>query len=434
MNSETEAMTLPRWWIGLNCLAVLSLPFTLSLPLPLLAKRSIHLTLFDPLIWASASLLILLQLFSAETRRPLRHYLRLWASVTWPAGVLLIVGLISLRQVENFDRQTLVVTGKNIFQFCEYLFVTPLALLPMLYWPKWRPALRLSIAGALLVTLIRAPFWIDNHHVHGMLVALLGCLCLEMILVTGKHPSIRLGIGLLGLALIAIVRSGESLLACLLGFLIVLALRSRIALVSLLVLFFLGLWIFPQRAAKRAVLLAESLQTFRTYRRPGEIMPRTRPTMRAYRWHANLNMIAQNSTAGVGWGRYQRYLDRYYGSLDVPEGRTDAPPEWHNLLTHEPGTYSWFMLTAAETGLPGLAALFLFLAVLLGRAMRINREKRLIGAGGIAGAVVALLLLGLWTNPMVRGAGPVLGLLLTLSTVRLADDSRSALGAEWAAS
>jgi len=167
-----------------------------------------------------------------------------------------------------------------------------------------------------------------------------------------------------------------------------------------------------ERLEKRRIL-ARSMQTFRPQKREGEIVAQSRPTMRAYRWAANLSLIL-NNPLGVGWGQYQRSLQKYYGDLPYPEGTTDDPA-LYDLNANEPLTFSWLFVMACEIGLPGLAALALFLVELLLRATGRNGNSVL--SGGICGAVIGLAIAAVFTSPLVRGAGPLLGVLLALSAL-----------------
>lgn len=150
--------------------------------------------------------------------------------------------------------------------------------------------------------------------------------------------------------------------------------------------------------------------------------------MRYTRWAANLNMIRSNPIFGVGWGQYQKHVTRYYGDIVYPEGSTDDVTLF-DVETNEPLTFAWYFVLAAETGLVGLVAWFVLFGEVAARAIG-RGAQRCLCAGGVMGAVVALLIACLWTSPMVRGAGPLLGLLLAMSGVRHVPDGSEALSRE----
>lgn len=172
-----------------------------------------------------------------------------------------------------------------------------------------------------------------------------------------------------------------------------------------------------ERPAARARRLTEAVQSWRLYRPAGAITPRPTATMRSYRWHANLNMVAANPIVGVGWGQYQRRIAGYRGAVDTPEARTDRP-DLYDLETNEPLSFGWFFLVTGETGGLGALALAVLLgALLVGPRSNMTRPEADYGAGLGEAALAAgavLLVSGLWVSPMVRGCGPLLGFLLAI--------------------
>lgn len=111
-----------------------------------------------------------------------------------------------------------------------------------------------------------------------------------------------------------------------------------------------------------------------------------------------LNVISGNPLFGAGAGRYQAQIGQSYSSLGkIDEQRT------------EPNALNGYLLTAATTGLLGLAVLLLLYGSYLGMA-----RNAVITAGkspwpaALLGAMVALALLTLATNPWVRGMSVVI--------------------------
>jgi len=113
---------------------------------------------------------------------------------------------------------------------------------------------------------------------------------------------------------------------------------------------------------------------------------------------AALNILSGNPLFGAGAGRYQDQIGQSYASLGkIDEQRT------------EPNALNGYLLTAATTGLLGLAVLLLLYGRYLGLAWSAAKT-----AGGtpwpaaLLGAMVALALLTLATNPWVRGTSVVI--------------------------
>lgn len=113
---------------------------------------------------------------------------------------------------------------------------------------------------------------------------------------------------------------------------------------------------------------------------------------------AALNVIRGNPLFGVGAGRYQTRVGQSYASLGmVDEQRA------------EPNAVNGYLLTAATTGLLGLAVLLLLYGRYFGMA---RNAVKTTGIGpwpaALLGAMVALALLTLATNPWVRGTSVVI--------------------------
>ena len=112
---------------------------------------------------------------------------------------------------------------------------------------------------------------------------------------------------------------------------------------------------------------------------------------------AALNVVRANPLFGAGAGSYQDQVGQAYGTL----GKIDEQ-------RNEPNALNGYLLTAATTGLLGLAVLLLLFGSSLGLA------RRAVAAGGapwtaaLLGALAALALLTLVTNPWVRGPSVVI--------------------------
>lgn len=86
-------------------------------------------------------------------------------------------------------------------------------------------------------------------------------------------------------------------------------------------------------------------------------------------WAASLQLLREHPL-GVGIGQFEREIGRYAGSVEetepLDERETIARRDAHNT----------FVLCAAETGLPGLAAFILALSLSWGTLNRLNRRIR----------------------------------------------------------
>ncbi len=439
--SKNNIFSFPPWWGWLGVATVFSMPLAVSLPLPFLVKRELRLTAFDPLVWSCALLLLAWWRLGPE-RRPLQPLVLKWLRCVWPGALLILVGIVSVTQIDILDGKALKLVAKTAFQWGEYLLVAPLVFLTLMENSSWRRRALWGLCGGVIVSIVPI-VWLSpldqvfagqvhphavggllgNRHTYGLFMAVALCLLVswawqEKRAAGGAASAWWLVPGFL-LPFLALYpySAAATLGAALLGLAIVYQRECRCGFIMLPL--FLA-WLFwmgdaQEQAGRRAVLVS-SVQTFHTVKPPGAILPENLLAMRVYRCSANLNMIAKKPWLGVGWGQYQSQRKKYYGTLNLPEGNTRRQ-ELFDVEADEPFTYSWFFLTASELGLLGLAALSIYLAELLARALGRAGARPCLAASGVIGAVAALLVAGLWTSPMVRGAGPLLGLLLAVSAV-----------------
>lgn len=120
---------------------------------------------------------------------------------------------------------------------------------------------------------------------------------------------------------------------------------------------------------------------------------------------AALNLFRTNALLGVGAGQYQAKINMAYGPLgSITDQRL------------EPDMQNGYLLTAATTGLIGLAALLLLFGSAMRSAWAVLRAKRGNGwAAGVLGALLALVLLTLVSVPWVRGTALVAALVLAMA-------------------
>jgi hypothetical protein len=167
---------------------------------------------------------------------------------------------------------------------------------------------------------------------------------------------------------------------------------------------------FPR--AREALLLSVS-----PYRhvRPGDGDSPEQPSMRTRRLQAAANCLREHRASGVGPGRFQDGIKRFYQPPYArPPGASDAV-ESYDVTFDEPGSQSLYEVAAVEGGLVGLLGMAAFLAYALASTAKRTGTPDLgassgpprpsppgLAAGGL-GAAVAVTLAGLFTSFMARG-------------------------------
>jgi len=131
-------------------------------------------------------------------------------------------------------------------------------------------------------------------------------------------------------------------------------------------------------------------------------------SQRYQEWQAALNMMSRHPWLGVGTGSYQLNVGPYY---------EDMPKYAKNLM--EPDALSFYMVWGAATGVPFLL-LFGWMLLRAGRCAahaclgeRSPFDRGL--AAGVIGSLVAFLIGGVFTDPLVRGVGVTTALVLALA-------------------
>jgi hypothetical protein len=143
------------------------------------------------------------------------------------------------------------------------------------------------------------------------------------------------------------------------------------------------------------------------------------PRQRYIEWLAALNVVGEQPALGVGPGNYQLEIGSYYfGTLP-------------NLKSIQPDSYSLYLVTAATTGLLGLACLVAILLHFAAQARGAVRRWPLSSLyGGLArgawGAMCAAVWHNMFSSYLVRGVGLVFIFLLALIAVLSAQNIVSA--------
>jgi len=439
LHREGEALPRPLGW--LITAAVASLPlvdFGGAMPVIALSpKRAINLSIFDFLVWLAALWLLAWRWRNRRTAAPANElWLRSWLAAVWPGIMLLAVGALSVAQINPWEGNALLLAAKNAWQWAEYLIISPLLAMPLLAAPIWRQRLcrallfgtALSVLTAFIdfVALVRTgsngiPHLVGgclgNRYAYTMFVSLALCMLWDEI----SLPAWRIWRWPLAFVAFYPALAAGPLLAGLAGLTLASMARQARTVAAILILGLLAALAFlPPAEARslRGIYLTRSVQVYVPFRHPGTGNIESVHTMRYYRWAAEINLIAARPL-GVGWGKYQRAVNDQMGDIPAPKVQSSDAAAY-DVLAHEPMSFSWFLQSGVEMGLPGLAAVLVFILEILSRAG--GWRGRGSGSPAIAGAAVALLLAGLWTSPMVRGVGPLLGLLLALSHMAAATE------------
>ena len=135
-------------------------------------------------------------------------------------------------------------------------------------------------------------------------------------------------------------------------------------------------------------------------------------------WQAALNMMARSPLFGVGVGCYQVNVGKFYYQQD-PDGTHRMPKYAKNLI--EPDTHSGYMVWGATAGVPFIIIVLAMLtraAKSAGRAFVSQTDRLMRGvAAGILGSLAAVVVLSVFSDPLVRGVGVTLALVLALAEV-----------------
>jgi len=148
------------------------------------------------------------------------------------------------------------------------------------------------------------------------------------------------------------------------------------------------------------------------------------------RWAAGLECLRENPTLGVGPGRFQDQIQRYYlHGLGKGIG-SSAKVEDFDVSFDEPGSHGLYEVAACEGGLLGLAVLAWFLAAAIARSGRAAAGDTSGLAAGALGAAVAVLIAGVFATVLARGVALPLVVVLALGqrAGQLGRESRESAG------
>jgi hypothetical protein len=124
-------------------------------------------------------------------------------------------------------------------------------------------------------------------------------------------------------------------------------------------------------------------------------------------WKPALNMMAENFVTGVGAGNFQLNIgsSEYYGFLP-------------NVKKSEPDTNNLYLVVGSTMGFGGLVCLVGYLLHFWSRAntlwLKVEQGTPMGMAIGLAGSVVAIALINIFTSLFVRGSGLIWALIFAI--------------------
>jgi hypothetical protein len=254
-----------------------------------------------------------------------------------------------------------------------------------------------------------------NRNLLGAYFALLAPVGIALAL-RSRDPLVQVLASLPALAGLFLITSGGAYAALLLGIGVAAAMIGRrrlgIVVVSAAVMAWVALTVVRPAAGDE---LVRSVEPY-VQRRGADVSVDPWFVAHRYRrWQANLYMIQTYPVDGVGPGRYQDKVEGYFPHYLQADktGAQEGEVGNFNVTQDEPDTHGWFWVTTVEAGLPALVLLMWALFYFLGQGIRPpsdpisleNMEQVHDLRAGLCGAVTALLILGIWTSPMVRGLG-----------------------------
>ncbi|MHC4884158.1 MAG: O-antigen ligase family protein [Planctomycetota bacterium] len=418
-------------WLGGAVLLSAPLAVALTIPLDAAGKRNLNLTPFLPLTLLASVWLLGLWWRRGCLGRALYAYLQR----SWPALLVVAASAVSLTQADFGIAQSKALAAKTLVQLLLYLVLAPLVLWAWLMGdPSGRARHRvlLTSGGVVLLSVlvqairIHVELSVSAFPLGGILLnrntyaLALGLLLPPILAGLGGKPWSRVVAPVVGMVTaLLLTTAGGPVLGALVGLALMAAGEAgvirRAACAVLLIASLVWLVGHPVAGLGRIPLL-DSVQVYVGHEDRETGAQGYEHTMRYYRWSANLEMMRECPWLGVGLGQYGKRVGEYYGPIAIPEGRSDAVADF-NVKTHEPFTFGWFFVTAAETGAVGMLSLLVLMGSVVAGAVRGIRAHRAMGVAILAMAI-GLFVAGWFTNVWVRGTGGLFALMLALSWVQ----------------
>jgi hypothetical protein len=423
-------------------------------------KVHVYVSVVDILLGLAFLLWIVRRIARKDFRLPCVP-LAAWAAVIW-MGLSLIPTLKggSLAKLPLEKRGIM-----EILQFIEYFIIGFVLFVELFRNAKWRRWAVAALWSATAVTLVVALWqyargigvmdvrgaWFDNRNSLGAFLAL----AVPLLWTAGIFSKSWLArAGGLAIAILAlcVCLSGGAFVAISLGIIIGAALRggwvSGATIVGWCLIVFV---LFPNLPRANASILIDSLALYKdkdSYGVFGDVVPKIQENaekvnmarldkameglplaesdflderetcwkwqQRYTEWQAAMNMVATSPIFGVGVGSYQTHVNSFYGS----ERFGPMPKYRENLM--EPDAFGGIAIWGATAGMPFVLILMALALGALKRAATALWGKdgepsdRPLAAGVVA-ALSVLPILCLFTNPLVRGVGITLAIVLAIS-------------------
>lgn len=384
-------------WVLAGLMAILVLAPT-QFGIEIIRKN--HLSLVDPVVWATFALWLFGQARSGAWR-------------SWKVPLALPVLFVALTALSLVKTPNLVKSANKILQQAEYFIAAYLLFSTALSNPRaFKLLLNTFLVVASAVVLLGLvqyampaipPFQVrstfGNSNVFGGFLSLVLPLMFGLWLGASDRWRRTWSLFII-LAGGAAVLSGGSFLALAFSFGCMAAARGWKAFLGTAAVFFLlAFSVLPLLPRHNLEVQKESVNL---YNDDGDV------NRRYAEWQAAVEMTREHPLLGVGSGCYQEKIGTFYGTIPVMGGSA-AQADSQNL----------YLVLAASIGLPGLAA---FLGLLLG-AGALAVRKAAAGGGaapaglylGVAGSLIAFGVNGIWSPLLVRGIGIPLVFILALA-------------------
>ena len=363
----------------------------------------VHVTPADPLVWIVFAMWAAVMLRRSGLKL-IGNSLRLLSPLV--LVFLLLAALSSVRATHRLSAY------KDIFQFVEYFVAALLAFSICRDAALRRTAASVFLVVATVIVVIaQAQYWMpaveafDVRGTFGNCNVLGGYLSLVLPVMFGlvlfdRHLGRRLWLAAAILLGSTVVLSGGTVLALVVVFIVMAAVRGRRALYIVLPAVLLWLLVLlPALPRDNLDILYRSIACFTD---DGTL------NARYPEWQAAAVMALENPWLGVGIGNYQANVGIYFGM--IPNAPVAARPDTQNL----------FLVLASSMGIPGMLAFAGMLIVFIRRAAYGFAapgdpfERGL--ALGLAGALPAFAINAVWSPLLVRGIGIPLAFVMALAT------------------
>ncbi len=418
---ENNCCIAKKYWQISATLALLVIPIADAiLKIPLNEKRALNLTAFDITIFPAFFLLLWSWMTSGELRQKISDFGKKFS----PSLIFLCIVIIGF--ILNYGKiVSISLSIKSFIQYLEYLFIAPVVF-SVLFATNHIRAWRTFTFGSLISMIICGlDYWFSKNEtlfsVGGLLLNknnfavyfVLSLPILSIVLFNDKSKIIKavasitflLGIYLSFTAWAVVAISITLALFILKG---INDHNYSMFLINSLFVLMLFFSVYRHRTP-----IFDSVQVYAKYIDSNTGETTVRHTMRYYRWAANMNMIKANLFLGVGVGQYGKHIKKYYYGINLPEGRTDIEKDF-DIKTNEPFSFGLFFIILSEMGIIGSFAFVFVLINLVYSAFSTSNkgEVSVTLKMVLLLAVIANCFLILFANPLTRGCGGVISILI----------------------